>query len=234
MSDDKGNNQEYLPREADDSSASQQTETGKNITVGSQAPWSRLVDVMQGTTYGLRKQNQKVNAQTDLIRSYRQAEEELHALMETAKRMKRQESMLEAEYTAKQRDYKIRAKQRDLEEERLNRETMEEKNRADLLTLEHDLKRESLELQLEEIRQRRHALQGQASEPQKEVVDPHVEQARTAFKQYMDRHQNLLADKKKWIAQIQEDLERGEISEDLADERKEDIEQIMRDNTLSP
>ncbi len=49
----------------------------------------------------------------------------------------------------------------------------------------------------------------------------------------MDRHQNLLADKKKWVAQIQEDLERGEISEDLADERKEDIEQIMRDNTLS-
>ncbi len=66
------------------------------------------------------------------------------------------------------------------------------------------------------------------------MVDPHVEQARTAFKQYMDRHQNLLADKKKWVAQIQEDLERGEISEDLADERKEDIEQIMRDNTLSP
>jgi hypothetical protein len=234
MSDDEEPDQEFVPREADESSASAHTKTGKEVAVGSQGSWSRLVDVMHGTTYALRKQKQKVDAQTDLIRSYRQAEEELHALMETGTRMKRQESMLEAEYTAKERELKIRAKQQDLEEERLNREVMEEKNRADLLTLEHDLKRESLELQLEEIRQRRFALQGQASEPQKEVVDPNVEQARTEIKRYMDRHQHLGRDKKQWFTQIKEDLERGEISEDLADEMKEDIEQIIRDNVLSP
>lgn len=231
MSDVKETDQEFLPR---DGESSEDTTTGKKVAVGSQGSWSRLVDVMQGTTSGLRKQNQKVNAQSDLIRSYRHVEEELHALMETGKRMKLQESMLEAEYAAKGADYKIRAEQQELELSRLKREALEEKNRADLLTLEHDLKRESLELQLDEIRQRRLALQGQASEPQKEVVDPNVEQARTAIKRYMDRHQHLGRDKKQWFTQIEEDLVSGAISEDLADEMKEDIEQIIRDNVLSP
>jgi hypothetical protein len=234
MSDDEETDQEYVPRDADESSASAQTKTGKEVAVGSQGSWSRLVDVMQGTTYALRKQKQKVDAQTDLIRSYRQAEEELHALMETGKRMKRQEALIEAEYADKLVERQIKALQRNLDIQRLEREAVEEKNRVDRLALEHEMQKASLELQIEQIKKDRLALQGQASEPQKEVVDPHVEQARTALKQCMDRHQNLRADKRKWFTLIDEDLANGTISEEEAEEMKEDLDQVMRDNTLSP
>nr|WP_093192634.1 hypothetical protein [Thiocapsa sp. KS1] len=231
MTDDKESVQEFLPRDAEGSSASKKG-AGKEIEAQGSRP--RFIEVMRGTTYGLRKQKQKVDAQNDLIRSYREAEKELHALMQTAKHLEQQEIILQGEFEAKRAEHRHLASRRNLDEQRLQREIKEEGYKQEIQDLEQQVKKASLELQLEEIKLRRLELQGRAIEPQKEVVDPHVEQARTEIKRYMDRHQYLGRDKKQWFTQIDGDLESGEISKDLAKWMKEDIEQIIRDNTLSP
>ncbi len=228
MSDDTGHDQELLPRDGE----SEDTATGKEIAVGSK--WSSVIEALQGTTYGLRKQKQKVEAQTELVRAYREGEGALHALMQTAERLEQDETLHRIEFASKQRAYDIRDLEQNLAMDRLRREAVEERNRAELLTLEHDLRRAQLELELEEIKQRRLALQGATVEPEKAVIDPNVEQARTAIKRYMDRHQYLGADKRQWFEQIEGDLARGAISREMAEEMKEDIEQIIRDNILAP
>jgi hypothetical protein len=232
MTDDRESVQEFLPRDADESSASEK-EAGKEVAVGAQGPWARFVEGMRGTTHGLRKQKQKVDAQNDLIRSYREAEKELHALMQTAKHLEQQEVIVQGEFEAKLRDHRLRDMEQTRDMQRLEREIKEEENKKALLDLEQTLAHLKLRHDIAAKEKEIAELQGNTKDTQP-AVDPHVEQARTVLTQYMDRHKNLGGDKKKWFAQIDEDLANGTISEDEAEERKEDIEQIIRDNTLSP
>lgn len=219
--------QEYIPKEEDNDH--QACSAGKqNLSkVDDKSNIIKRIKVtLSESLYGLRTQKLKIAEQNEIFVALRRAQEELTALEKTPQRLEREDKIATDEYEAR----KIR---QTLEKLRLSREIQEEQNAKDLLELQHAFKKIEIELQIAELNKKMAGLKGSAHDTPSSA-DPHIEQARDGIRRYMERNRNLGADKKKWFAQIDADLARGELSEEMAENMKEDIEQIIRDSLLKP
>lgn len=219
--------QEYIPKEEDNDH--QACSAGKqNLSkVDDKSNIIKRIKVtLSESLYGLRTQKLKIAEQNEIFVALRRAQEELTALEKTPQRLEREDKIATDEYEAR----KIR---QTLEKLRLSREIQEEQNAKDLLELQHAFKKIEIELQIAELNKKMAGLKGSAHDTPSSA-DPHIEQARDGIRRYMERNRNLGADKKKWFAQIDADLARGELSEEMAENMKEDIEQMIRDSLLKP
>lgn len=219
--------QEYIPKDEDNDH--QACSAGKqNLSkVDDKSNIIKRIKVtLSESLYGLRTQKLKIAEQNEIFVALRRAQEELTALEKTPQRLEREDKIATDEYEAR----KIR---QTLDKLRLSREIQEEQNAKDLLELQHAFKKVELELQIAELKNKMARLDGSAHDTPSSA-DPHIEQARDGIRRYMERNRNLGADKKKWFAQIDADLARGELSEEMAENMKEDIEQIIRDSLLKP
>lgn len=221
QSDDWEKRQELIPKDSGD---------GKEIATN--LPW--MVDyALNKSLVGLRIQKRKVDAHRKLYEAMRLAHEELSRLDDTPVRMKQERELKNADYATRGMEFAIKTLQLDLDQNRILKEIQEEKNAKDLLRLQQDLKKIELELQIAELKNKMARLDGSAHDTQS-PAEPQLDQVRDDMKRYMERHRHLGNDKKKWFDQIEEDLVSKAISEELADEMKDDIEQMIRDAILKP
>lgn len=175
----------------------------------------------------------RVVAHAELYVAMQNAEKELLKLQQTPKRLEEEEMISQEKYAARKAEMSVKLLEQNRNQERLLREIQEEKNAKDLLRLQQELKKTELELQIAELKKKMARLDGSAHDTQS-PADPQLDQVRDDMKRYMERHRHLGNDKKKWFDQIEEDLVSGAISEELADEMKDDIEQMIRDAILKP
>lgn len=175
----------------------------------------------------------RVVAHAELYVAMQNAEKELLKLKQTPKRLEEEEVISQDKFAARKAELNVKLLEQNRNQERLLREIQEEKNAKDLLRLQQELKKIELELQIAELKNKMARLDGSAHDTPSSA-DPHIEQARDGIRRYMERNRNLGADKKKWFAQIDADLARGELSEEMAENMKEDIEQMIRDSLLKP
>lgn len=219
--------QEYIPKDEDNDH--QACSAGKqNLSkVDDKSNIIKRIKVtLSESLYGLRTQKLKIAEQNEIFVALRRAQEELTALEKTPQRLEREDKIATGEYEAR----KIR---QTLEKLRLSREIQEEQNAKDLLELQHAFKKVELELQIAELKNKMARLDGSAHDTPS-PADSQLDQVRDDMKRYMERHRHLGNDRKKWFAQIEEDLVSGAISEELADDMKDDLEQFIRDAILKP
>ena len=219
--------QEYIPKDEDNDH--QACSAGKqNLSkVDDKSNIIKRIKVtLSESLYGLRTQKLKIAEQNEIFVALRRAQEELTALEKTPQRLEREDKIATDEYEAR----KIR---QTLEKLRLSREIQEEKNAKGLLKLQQELKKVELELQIADLNKKMAGLKGSTHDTPS-PADPQVEQALDGMRQYMERNRDLAAEKKKCFADIDAQLARGELSEETAENRKEDIEQIIRDALLKP
>lgn len=219
--------QEYIPKDEDNDH--QACSAGKqNLSkVDDKSNIIKRIKVtLSESFYGLRTQKLKIAEQNEIFVALRRAQEELTALEKTPQRLEREDKIATDEYEAR----KIR---QTLEKLRLSREIQEEKNAKGLLKLQQELKKVELELQIADLNKKMAGLKGSTHDTPS-PADPQVEQALDGMRQYMERNRDLAAEKKKCFADIDAQLARGELSEETAENRKEDIEQIIRDALLKP
>lgn len=211
--------QKYIPKDEDNDHSLSKVDDKINII-------RRIKVTLSESLYGLRTQKLKIAEQNEIFVALRRAQEELTALEKTPQRLEREDKIATDEYEAR----KIR---QTLEKLRLSREIQEEKNAKGLLKLQQELKKVELELQIADLNKKMAGLNGSTHDTPS-PADPQVEQARDDLKRYMERHRKLGNDKKQRFAEIEADLERGDITADTANNMKEDIEQIIRDALLKP
>ncbi len=175
----------------------------------------------------------RVVAHAELYVAMQNAEKELLKLKQTPKRLEEEEVISQDKFAARKAELNVKLLEQNRNQERLLREIQEEKNAKDLLRLQQELKKIELELQIAELKNKMARLDGSAHDTPS-PADPQLDQVRDDMKRYMERHRHLGNDKKKWFDQIEEDLVSKAISEELADEMKDDIEQMIRDAILKP
>lgn len=193
------------------------------------------MDALNNSQYGIRNRTRKAIAYRDMCEAMRLAAEELEKLDDTPARMKKERLIQEDEFKNRKKDIAVKGLQLDLDNNRLLRQIQKEQDAKELLDLKKRLKQSELELQIADNKRKLAELKESASKVQEgPATDPQLEQVRDDMKRYMERHRHLGNDKKQWFAQIDADLARGELSEEMAENMKEDIEQIIRDTLLKP
>ncbi|MCO5761806.1 MAG: hypothetical protein NHG36_09885 [Chromatiaceae bacterium] len=234
QSDDWEKRQEWIPK---GNASDQSNDSGDGKEVATNLPW--MVDyALNKSLVGLRIQKRKVDAHRELYEAIRLAQEELARLDDTPARMKQERKLKNADYAVRGMEFVNKTLQLDLDQNRILKEIQEQKDAKELLDLKKQL--DMLELQVKianekkKLAELKKTSRKEQEEPDKPMPDPHIAQARDAMRQYMERHRDLGADKKKWFAQIDADLARGELSEEMAENMKEDVEQIIRDSLLKP
>ena len=191
------------------------------------------MDALNNSQYGIRNRTRKAIAYRDMCEAMRLAAEELEKLDDTPARMKKERLIQEDEFKNRKKDIAVKGLQLDLDNNRLLRQIQKEQDAKELLDLKKRLKQSELELQIAELKNKMDRLDG-STHDMPSPADPQLEQVRDDMKRYMERHRHLGNDKKQWFAQIDADLARGELSEEMAENMKEDIEQIIRDTLLKP
>lgn len=228
QSDDWEKRQELIPKDSGE---------GKEITTN--LPW--MVDyALNKSLVGLRIQKRKFDAHRELYEAIRLAAEELEKLDDTPARMKKERLIQEDEFKNRKKDIAVKGLQLDLDQNRILKEIQEQKDAKEVLDLKKQLDILELQVKIADEKKKLAELEKtsrnekEQGDPDKPAPDPHIEQARDGIRRYMERNRNLGADKKKWFAQIDADLARGELSEEMAENMKEDIEQMIRDSLLKP
>lgn len=205
----------------------------KRIATTKNLPW--IVDYALNESFiGLQIQKRKTYAQKELFEAVRLAQEELTRLGETPARLEKEWKLQEIDYATRGMESAIKTLQLDRDQNRLLREIQEERDAKELLDKQKELKKLELDYEIAELKKKIAALEESAKKTDEPVSDPHIEQARDGIRRYMERNRDLGSDKKKWFAQIDADLARGELSEEMAENMKEDIEQMIRDSLLKP
>lgn len=205
----------------------------KRIATTKNLPW--IVDYALNESFiGLQIQKRKTYAQKELFEAVRLAQEELIRLEETPARLVEERKLQEADYATRGMEFALKTLQLDRDQNRLLREIQEEKDATELLDKQKELKKLELDFEIAELKKKIAALDESAKKADEPGADPHIEQARYGIRRYMERNRDLGSDKKKWFAQIDADLARGELSEEMAENMKDDIEQMIRDSLLKP
>lgn len=228
QSDDWEKRQELIPKDS-----------GEGKEIATNLPW--MVDyALNKSLVGLRIQKRKVDAHRELYEAMRLAHEELTRLDDTPLRMKQERELKNSDYAVRGMEFAIKMLQQDLDQNRILKEIQEQKDAKEVLDLKKQLDILELQVKIADEKKKLAELEktlrneNEQEDPDKPVPDPKLDQVRDDMKRYMERNRNLGADKKKWFAQIDADLARGELSEEMAENMKEDIEQIIRDSLLKP
>ncbi len=211
----------------------------KRIATTKNLPW--IVDYALNESFiGLQIQKRKTYAQKELFEAVRLAQDELTRLEETPARLEKERLIQEDEFKNRKKDIAVKGLQLDLDQNRILKEIQEQKDAKEVLDLKKQLDILELQVKIADEKKKLAELEKtsrnekEQGDPDKPAPDPHIEQARDGIRRYMERNRNLGADKKKWFAQIDADLARGELSEEMAENMKEDIEQMIRDSLLKP
>lgn len=219
--------------EADTSNQELLLKNEKQLVLGSKTLGRINNYIFYDSARAAQRLKRRVVAHAELYVAMQNAEKELLKLQQTPKRLEEEEIISQEKYAARKAEMSVKLLEQNRNQERLLREIQEEKNAKDLLRLQQELKKTELELQIAELKKKMARLDGSAHDTQS-PADPQLDQVRDDMKRYMERHRHLGNDKKKWFDQIEEDLVSGAISEELADEMKDDIEQMIRDAILKP
>ncbi len=224
--------QEHIPK-GNTGDQSIAVDSGKNVATTKNLPW--IVDYALNESFiGLQIQKRKTYAQKELFEAVRLAQEELTRLEETSARLENERILREADYATKGMEIAVKTLQLSRDQNRLLREIQEEKDKKELLAKQKEIDKVKLDIELAELNKKKAALGESAKKADEPVADSKVDGARESIRRYMERNRDLGADKKKWFAQIDADLARGELSEETAENMKEDIEQMIRDSLLKP
>jgi hypothetical protein len=219
--------------EADTSNQELLLKSEKQLVLGSKTLGRINNYIFYDSARAAQSLKRRVVAHAELYVAMQNAEKELLKLQQTPKRLEEEEVISQEKYAARKAEMSVKLLEQNRNQERLLREIQEEKNAKDLLRLQQELKKTELELQIAELKNKMARLDGSAHDTQS-PADPQLDQVRDDMKRYMEMYRHLGNDRKKWFDQIEEDLANKAISEELADEMKDDIEQMIRDAILKP